>query len=85
MAKKFVISISRDELEFLRGSINETPEAVEDWEFQTRRGSTAQRAKEILAKLKRTLDEKSRERTASNRNRLIARAKPRKLGENSSN
>lgn len=52
MEKKFVISLSRDELEFLRGSTNETLEAVQDWEFQTRTGSTAQRAKEILAKLK---------------------------------
>jgi hypothetical protein len=53
MEKKFVISISRDELEFLRGSINETLEAVEDWEFQTQTGSTAQHDKEILAKLKK--------------------------------
>jgi hypothetical protein len=70
--KKFAVSLSRDELEFLCGSINETLEAVEDWEFQTRTGETPQRAKEILAKLKRILHEKGEGSGARNRNRPIA-------------
>jgi hypothetical protein len=83
MEKKFVIALSRDELQFLCSSINETLdlEAVKDWEFQTRTGSTPEEAKEILVKLKKAVHGRNRDRTASEGNRRIVSAKLGKLGD----
>ncbi len=57
-SKKIKISLSRDELVFFCNSITETLTAVEQWEFQTRTGETCKRGEEILAQLRRTLDDK---------------------------
>ena len=52
-----VISFSADEVAFLSNAINETLEAIEEWEFQTRTGETRQRATGIADELRKALDE----------------------------
>ena len=49
------ITVSIDELVFLSNAINETLEAVEEWEFQTRTGETRKQAMEIHAQLREIL------------------------------
>jgi hypothetical protein len=49
------ISLSIDELGFLGSAINETLEALEEWEFQTRTGETRERAIEIFRELRAVL------------------------------
>ena len=55
--EKISITFSPEELAFLSSAINETLEAIEDWEFQTRTGETRTRASEIQAQLHKLLDE----------------------------
>ncbi len=54
---KISINFSPQELVFLSNAVNETLEAVEDWEFQTRTGETRKRASEIQVHLHRLLVE----------------------------
>jgi len=54
---KITISFAPGELSFFSNAINESLEAIEDWEFQTRTGETRERANEILTQLRRLLDE----------------------------
>jgi hypothetical protein len=54
------ITLSPGELAFLSNAINETLEALEDWEFKTRTGVTRERATEMLAQLHKLLEEASR-------------------------
>ena len=51
------ITFTRLELSFLANAINETLEALEGWEFQTRTSATPQFAKDMLAELGRFLSE----------------------------
>ena len=53
---KITVAFSRNEIALLSNAINETLNAVEAWEFQTRTGESPERAKEILAKLGEMLD-----------------------------
>jgi hypothetical protein len=54
---KIIISFRPSEIAFLANAINETLEAVEDWEFQTRTGETRKRATEIQTQLQKLLDD----------------------------
>ncbi len=52
------MNYSKDELILLNNALNEIlhgPEAIEDWEFQTRIGSTKEEAESLLKKLKEQL------------------------------
>jgi len=51
-----IISLSADELVFINNTINETLEAVEDWEFETRTGKSRTEAMAIHARLRQILD-----------------------------
>lgn len=42
-----VLTLSRDELLLLAGSVNEALEAVEDWEFETRLGADKDAARRV--------------------------------------
>jgi hypothetical protein len=53
---KITISFESEELIFLLNAINETLEAIEEWEFQTRTGESRERAVAIQAQLKGILD-----------------------------
>jgi hypothetical protein len=55
--QKIVITFSPDELNFLCNAVNETLEAIEEWEFPIRTGETQQRARNILDQLRKSLDE----------------------------
>ena len=48
---QIVLHLSRAELLLLAGSVNETIEAVEDWEFQTRLGAEKANARELRSEL----------------------------------
>jgi hypothetical protein len=50
------ITLSADQLAFIINAINETLEAVEDWEFETRTGKSRAEAKAINARLRQILD-----------------------------
>jgi hypothetical protein len=52
---KVMVVVSADELSFLLNAINETLEAVDEWEFHTRTGETRSRALEIHAQLQLVL------------------------------
>lgn len=54
------IAFSPDEITFLANAINETLEAVEDFEFQTRTGGTRTRALAMHAALREMLEEAKR-------------------------
>lgn len=47
--KMATITISKDELAFLCNTINESLEALEDWEFSTRTGMSRNQALDIHA------------------------------------
>jgi len=51
------IVFSTSELAFLCNAINESLEAVEEWEFQTRMGETRKGAAEMLVELRKLLHE----------------------------
>lgn len=61
MADKIQLSLDADQVSFLCNAINETCEALEDWEFQTRTGSTRQEAEEIRKILDQALQPKPAE------------------------
>lgn len=46
-----VLSVSREQLLLLAGSLNETIEAIEDWEFSTRLGAGKDDARQLRAEL----------------------------------
>ncbi len=52
---KPVVAFEPSELIFLNNAVNETLEAIDDREFQTRTGSTRLQAKAILAQIDRIL------------------------------
>jgi len=47
------VCLERDELDFLCNAINESVEALEEWEFHTRTGVNRSDAIELLAQLRR--------------------------------
>lgn len=55
--EQVVLSLSRDELLLLAGSINEAIEAVEDWEFPTRLGAEKDQARALRGELRRVISE----------------------------
>jgi hypothetical protein len=46
-----VLRLKRHELEFLINAVNESLEALDDWEFQTRTGTEKEQARQILKAL----------------------------------
>ena len=48
---QLTIEMSKDELSFLSNAINETLEAVDEFEFQTRTGGTSEEAKHLMTEL----------------------------------
>jgi len=48
---ELVIATTRAELAILAGAINETLEAVEEWEFHSRLGVTPDQAQELHARI----------------------------------
>jgi hypothetical protein len=48
---RVVLTMSREQLLLLAGSVNETIEAVEDWEFSTRLGADKDDALQLWAEL----------------------------------
>ena len=50
------IAISNDEMAFLSNAINETLEALRDWEFRTRTGMSRSQAMNIGTELRAILD-----------------------------
>ena len=55
--EKATVVLSEGELAFLGSAINETLEAVEEWEFQTRTGETQKHAMEVRAQLSKILSD----------------------------
>ncbi len=52
------VELSEAELELLKNALNEVrngPEAIEEWEFQTRLGAYRKEADELLTRLKEIL------------------------------
>ena len=57
------LHLSEDELLVINNSINEVlhgPDAIEDWEFQTRIGVERQSAEQVLEKIKAAINAKVR-------------------------
>jgi hypothetical protein len=48
---RVVLTLSREQLLLLAGSVNEAIEAVEDWEFPTRLGAEKEEARRLRADL----------------------------------
>jgi hypothetical protein len=57
---KISIGFSPDEIAFLSNCINETLEAVENWEFETRTGETRIRATKLQTQLQELLERAGR-------------------------
>lgn len=55
-----VLAVTRDELVALAGAVNESVEAVEDWEFQTRLGVTRDEARALGLRIGEVLRQTSR-------------------------
>ena len=53
---EITVQFDRSEIDFLCNAINETREALEDWEFETRTGVSRERASSILDELRRIAD-----------------------------
>lgn len=53
---EITIQLERSEIDFLCNAINETREALEDWEFETRTGVKRERASALLDELRRIAD-----------------------------
>ena len=51
--QEITISLSRGEIGFLNNAINETLNALEDWEFQTRTGWTRVEAEQLLSAIQK--------------------------------
>jgi hypothetical protein len=58
---QITVAFSPAELAFFSNAINETAEALEEWEFETRTGETRERAMDIMAELKAILREAERQ------------------------
>lgn len=48
---RVVLTVSREQLLLLAGSVNEAIEAIEDWEFSTRLGADKDDARQLRAEL----------------------------------
>jgi hypothetical protein len=59
-ASSATITVSIDELTFMSNTINETLEALDEWEFQTRTGVTLGKARELHSKLIEVLEDARR-------------------------
>jgi hypothetical protein len=55
--EKIILSLSRAELLLLAGCVNETLEAVEDWEFSTRLGAEKTEVERLGADLRTAIQE----------------------------
>lgn len=55
--ERVLLSLTRDELLLLAGSVNEAIEAVEDWEFSTRLGAEKDEARALRGELRRVISE----------------------------
>ena len=55
--EKVTIAFAPSELAFLCNAINESLEALEEWEFQTRTGESRTKAASILSQLRRLHDD----------------------------
>ena len=53
---EITVQFDRSEIDFLCNAINETREALEDWEFETRTGVSRERASSLLIELRRIAD-----------------------------
>ena len=53
---KVILTMTRDELYLLLGSVNEAIEAVEDWEFSSRLGAEKDDARELRETLAALID-----------------------------
>ena len=49
------VELTRDEVTFLCNAVNETLEAIENWEFETRTGAKPEEARVLHSKLKMLL------------------------------
>lgn len=58
---EIVAQFSRAEIDFLCNAVNETLEALQDWEFETRTGVMRDVATSILVQLRRVADAPSTE------------------------
>jgi hypothetical protein len=56
-ARQVVIAATRDELALIANSLNESLEAVEDWEFQTRLGESREAACALGSQINGLLDQ----------------------------
>ncbi len=57
---ELVVAVTREELSFLVGAINEALEAVETWEFESRLGVDAELATSMMARIGEIVRESSR-------------------------
>lgn len=55
--EQVVLTLSREELLLMAGSVNEAIEAVQDWEFSTRLGADKDAARALRAELRRVISE----------------------------
>lgn len=55
--ERVVLSLTREELLLLAGSVNEAIEAVEDWEFSTRLGAQKDDARALRSHLRKVIAE----------------------------
>ena len=55
--EQVVLSLTREELLLLAGSVNEAIEAVEDWEFSTRLGVQKDEARALRSSLRAFISE----------------------------
>jgi hypothetical protein len=63
-AETVTISILPQDLRFLCNACDVTLKAVEEWEFQTRTGSTVEEASNVLARIRKLLDAMNRRQVA---------------------
>lgn len=62
-SERVLLSVSRDELLLLVGSVNEAIEAVDDWEFPHRLGAEKDAARRLRKNLARVISELPPDRT----------------------
>lgn len=55
--ERVVVSMTRQELLLIAGAVNETIDAVEDWEFSSRLGTSKDDARGIRSELRRIISE----------------------------
>ncbi|WP_091413529.1 hypothetical protein [Friedmanniella luteola] len=56
-ARQVVIAATPDELALIANSLNESLEAIEDWEFQTRLGESHEAARALRSQISGLLDQ----------------------------